>query len=61
MIGVIPMHCHPEARVLCELENLCNSHATMRLRASCIGPRGRKKRLPQDDKNLGSKFEGPVA
>lgn len=61
MIGVFTMHCHPEARVLCEPEDLCNSREAMSLRANCIDPSGRKKRVPQDDKNLGSKLEGLVA
>lgn len=61
MMAVFPKPCHREARVCCEPEDLCNSREAMRLQRNCIGPSGRKKRVPQDDKTLGSKFEGLAA
>jgi len=57
MIGALPKPCHPEARVLCEPGDLCNLRGAMRLRANCIGPSVRRKGVPQNDKNLESKFE----
>ena len=61
MIGALPNPCHPEARVLCEPEDLCNLPDASLLHASCMGPSARQKRGPQDEKKSGSELAGLLA